>query len=689
VDPGRPSPTAKRYAFTPKHNAKIPRAWERKPSTPFAPRNESQRIWKRYQFPDVNVVGASIASTGQSKNTEIRALKKSRLEGKEATAYITSWDEELHETKRQSVAANISCNQLTFRADKQSTYQGRIAGIASSVMNPTTISHGVEKLFPAHDVDRLITVPNTSQDVEDQGTADDMPVDQEKRPPVVKAASCNHEEFQGPNREAACAERLSPHDETVAGSPDSEGEVDRTEQNFPKELADFERAVSSQTEPLAADEEATGRIESGGAGEEDRIPARLPPKKCTAGDEQIGPKQSADGAAAVQLNNALGETSRDDKDIEQRQQVTDIDKQPTPSRAQSTPEAITNAEPNGSLGDNTRDVSALQNDDTEHTDDHGIPQQRETNFKTMSHDEVVRRSPCKDPMSAYGPKLIYVRQPVGLEIGATDSGDNENGPLESPPSQNLRMHVQDKTSRSPDVIQDEDTDYLHAFLTRAKAKRAAREASPQKVERISHSPVTRSRAALVPLSTNSASPKKTNKNEPDTRYKSEGLDMNREGSPCRRSGRIRVNRAEKPPRVTPSTIPVRRSNGTEFIFLQSIDTAQVALTTRANTKRNKGEAVMPKMKLQVLSQAQKSPSKSPKLRKGKEVSWKDEPTYFRVDADDVGGNGEKRKEEDKPRARKLRRLRAANGTPAPKKTTAGDELHVRTPVFRKRGKVKA
>src|SRR5271169_3070761 len=70
-----------------------------------------------------------------------------------------------------------------------------------------------------------------------------------------------------------------------------------------------------------------------------------------------------------------------------------------------------------------------------------------------------------------------------------------------------------KISRSPDVIQDEDTDYLHAFLTRAKAKRAAREASPQKVERISHSPMTRSRAALVPLSTNSASPKKTNKHE--------------------------------------------------------------------------------------------------------------------------------------------------------------------------------
>jgi hypothetical protein len=508
-----------------------------------------------------------------------------------------------------------------------------------------------------------------------------VPADQEKRPPVVKTASSGYGESQGPDAEAASVERLSPHDETTAGLPNSEGEGDPAEQNFPKELVSFERAVSSQAKPLAVGEEATGSIGGGGPSEEDHIQARLSPQKLTTGDGQIGPKQSADGAAAVHLNNALGETSKDGKDIQQWQNI--------PSRARATPEAITNAEWNGSPGDNTCDVSALQNEDPEHADDHGIPQQRETEFKPVSQDEAVRQSPHKDPTSVYGPKLIYVRQPVGLEIDATDSENKGNGQLKSSPSQNLPTHAQDTTSRPPDGIQDEDTDYLHAFLTRAKAKRAAREGSPQKVERISHSPMTRSRAALVPLSTNSASPKKTNKHELDTNYESGGLDINKEGSPCRRSGRTRVNRAGKPPKVTSSTIPVRRSNGTEFIFLQSNDTAQVALTTRTNTKRNKGEAVMPKIKLQVLSQAQKSPSKSPKVRKGKEVSWKDEPTYFGVNADDVEGTGEERKEGDKPRARKLRGLGAANGTPAPKKTMAEDGLYVRTPVSRKRGKVKS
>jgi hypothetical protein len=504
----------------------------------------------------------------------------------------------------------------------------------------------------------------------------------------VKTASCNYEEFQGRDAEAASVKRLSPPDETTAGLPNSEGEGDPAEQKFPTELAGFERAVSSQGKPLAVGEEATGSNDNGGPGEEDHIQAVLSPQKCTTGDGQIGPKQSADGAAAVHLNNALREISNDDKDI---QQVADIGKQPIPSRAQATPEPITKAEPNGSPGDNTCNVSALQNEDPEPADDHSIPQQRETKFKPMSHDRVVRQSPHRDRTSVYGPKLIHVEQPVELEIGATGSEDQGNSQLESPPSQNLPTPAQDITSRPPDDIQDEDTDYLHAFLTRAKAKRAAREASPQKVERISHSPMTRSRAALVPLSTNSASPKKTNKHDLDTNYESEGLDINKEGSPCRRSGRTRVNRTEKPPKVTPSTIPVRRSKGTEFIFLQSNDTAQVALTTRTNTKRNKGEAVMPKIKLQALSQAQKSksPSKSPKVRKGKEVSWKDEPTYFGVDVDDVEGTGEERKEGDKPRARKLRRPGAVNGTPAPKKTVAEDGSYVRTPVSRKRGKVKS
>jgi hypothetical protein len=113
------------------------------------------------------------------------------------------------------------------------------------------------------------------------------------------------------------------------------------------------------------------------------------------------------------------------------------------------------------------------------------------------------------------------------------------------------------------------------------------------------------------------------------------------------------------------------------------------LATRTNTKRNKGEAVMPKMKLQALAQTQNSPSKSPKPRKGKEVSWKDQPTYFGTQDDEAGEARQERKADTKLRARKVRRPGAANGTPAPKKMMADDGTDVSAPVPRKRRKARS
>ena len=244
------------------------------------------------------------------------------------------------------------------------------------------------------------------------------------------------------------------------------------------------------------------------------------------------------------------------------------------------------------------------------------------------------------------------------------------------------------------LVHDEDTDYLHAFLTRAKAKKAAREASPEKVDSTAPSPLTRSRAALMPLSPNKQSPTKSQANlaSVDPLQASEELDETKTSSPCRRSGRTRLPRPQKAPAVNPSTIPVRRSNGTEFVFLQRTDAQQIALATRSNTRRNKGEAVMPKVKLQALSERQKSPSKSPvKKRKGsKEVSWNDQPSYLGPQTDEKPEEDAKEQpKEVKPKARKLRRLGAGNGTPAPRRVMAEEDMDLTLPLPKRRGKVKS
>ena len=255
-----------------------------------------------------------------------------------------------------------------------------------------------------------------------------------------------------------------------------------------------------------------------------------------------------------------------------------------------------------------------------------------------------------------------------------------------------------KTSNVPHV---DDAEYLHAFLTRAKAKKAARgPSSPEKLVPVPPSPMTRSRAALAQLSTNSPSPKKAKKSQSNVDFSEtnvgETAPESKASSPFRRSGRTRLPRPQRgpvtAPTATPSTIPLRRSNGTEFVFLQRADAQEIALTTRTNTKRNKGEAVMPKMKLQaLLEESPKSPSKSPrKSANKKEVSWNDELAYFGAEQEKmVVQQREEQDTESQPKTRKIRRLGAANGTPAPKKVMAESTVEMGTPLPKRRGKARS
>jgi hypothetical protein len=514
-----------------------------------------------------------------------------------------------------------------------------------------------------HENDRLTTPHNSNEDVEDQDAADELPADQDTRSFFVERPSTGQSDLHRPSPESTSVQAPPKDKQAMARQPESEREQDLMEQSLEGQFAERGNAVSPQAHSLTVDEETPSVVESG---EEGKVPVKSPAKDRMPSEEPVGPSQSTDRAAAHQLDTTLEEALKDETAAGQQQQATDFDNQPPPVQAQITHEVVIHDEQTEALEEKTLKDNCV------------ISQER-------GIDGASQQPQLEDLLS----DSIQDIQPLRHEKDATNGVEKENNLPESPLRADLPTQAQNYPSKAPTAIQDEDTDYLHAFLTRAKAKKAARGASPQKVDRVPPSPMTRSRAALVPLSTNSPSPKKTNKHELDTTDESEVLDTNRAGSPYRRSGRTRLPRPQKAPTVTPSTIPVRRSNGTEFVFLQSTDIAQVALATRSNTKRNKGEAVMPKMKLQALSQAQKSPSKSPKTRKGKEVSWKEEPTYFGMQADDAEEAGERRKAEDKPRARKIRRLGAANGTPAPKKMMAEDAMDVRTPVLRKRGKVKA
>ncbi|KAL1964713.1 hypothetical protein VTN77DRAFT_6739 [Rasamsonia byssochlamydoides] len=230
-------------------------------------------------------------------------------------------------------------------------------------------------------------------------------------------------------------------------------------------------------------------------------------------------------------------------------------------------------------------------------------------------------------------------------------------------------------------LDGEEAAFLSEFLSRAQAKRAAKLAQDEervmKGELVPNSPLVRSRRALEELDKNSPSPQKPHSSSPSKAEKSSDSpiepmkdetdeETGNQASPaaCRRSNRIRLpslqQRAPRP--AVPNQIPLRRAKGTEFVFLQRTEAQELALTTRRNTRHNKGDAQLPKYALQAMAKRQQeedtasshldnsdaSTRRSERKRAGaKQVSWKEEQLVEYAEnsssKDPVSGGSDKKK----------------------------------------------
>jgi hypothetical protein len=149
---------------------------------------------------------------------------------------------------------------------------------------------------------------------------------------------------------------------------------------------------------------------------------------------------------------------------------------------------------------------------------------------------------------------------------------------------------------SLDGDDDDDAALLSEFLSRAQAKRAANAAMGESKAVDMSSPVVR--RVLEELDVNSPSiPKATPK------AGSPGGEEISSPTIARRSTRTKPRAQTRP--AVPNQIPVRRANGTEFVFLQRTAAQELALATRKNTRRNKGHSVLPKYVLQALNKQDK------------------------------------------------------------------------------------
>ena len=272
----------------------------------------------------------------------------------------------------------------------------------------------------------------------------------------------------------------------------------------------------------------------------------------------------------------------------------------------------------------------------------------------------------------------------------TDEESKSVGSLHGNDEGMLEENIDVKASHiRPRTRVSDETVMLKDFLSRAHARRAASRTA-ELSKPINKSPRKRSkRMPLQKLDTNSPSPTKPEGLVVKSGSLPEPIDENVHAEKDlgkanvdpvsqRRSTRTRLVAPAKAQSSVPSLIPLRRADGTDPVILQKSANQELSIVTRANTRRNKGRARLPKLMIAELAQlSEKEGSQVAEQENGsvlykqetgiKSVRW-DENQLVRfqeapIDTDEVN------EIRPAPKMRRLRGLGATNGTPAPKRVS--------------------
>ncbi|KAJ5183581.1 hypothetical protein N7492_001197 [Penicillium capsulatum] len=222
-----------------------------------------------------------------------------------------------------------------------------------------------------------------------------------------------------------------------------------------------------------------------------------------------------------------------------------------------------------------------------------------------------------------------------------DAAQNESGQASTTPVVRDLTQEQEGTlvrSALRSSLDGEDTALLNTFLSKAQAKRAAKavminsedadeadKSSSPEESPDAESATPRSRRALANLDANSPSPVKVQVSPlkegaiPGDESRENEVTKNAKedeapASPaCRRSARVKAPVTTGPP--VRNTIALRRAKGNEFVFLQKTEAQELALTTKRNTRQNKGNSS---------KSSRKGSSKGSANAPRKRVSWNEE-----------------------------------------------------------------
>jgi hypothetical protein len=698
------------FAFTPKRSGKLPRAWERKPSTPFAPRTETQKIWKRVPLQDKPTNGSVEIQAGGEANADTRGVKRLRLaaliagNGKENYA-STQWDKQADDAKRK-VPKELKYTLQSTRDSLSPLRKDSTFEILNDPPPPTALeleaNHVIRRLEEMQKAEELENTSTFESSLTTTGLEAGL------LQPIPRTQTSENDEA-----EAACDVKDTAPEDDEATTPSTNG--------FFTDSIIFDDEYSESEideEPILEDVTLEAQSSEVHSSIEDSQSSVLAPEHAITTLSQdnkahtVLPEHSERSPGSLEQPNLQSKTTQEapvavTDFITPEQFVSQItNTMPTPCNVETIAEPL-------DISDSVRRQLDVQVEPSSALPDEVHLRMEFTVSEDNQAETPVILETSLAPAEASSHAVTYPQEDsyqVLNDVTVTDTaqpdimifgGANDN-------LANQLFTPQAPVILRPDAPPSDDTAYLNDFLTRARAKKAAQAAnSPEKMD----SPAKNTRQALANLSTNPVSPSEAAQTglKPEELLEDTVLD-DQATSPCRRTSRPRFPKPVKSiaPAI-PNTIPVRRSNGTEFIFLPRSEAMQVALDTRTNTQRNKGEAVAPVVRLETLSIGEMSPIKERKKssKAKKMVKWDENLSQEQVEAvlenqavilesqteeqpkipEKASSEAEKSEKREKNARKSVKRLGTVNGTPAPKKRVmTATALPVPTRTLRARTK---
>ena len=752
-----------------------PRAWERVPTTSFAPRHRGRKVWKRYELRTKQGTTRSDHSTNCEETGEegverpVKRLRSTRgiageKEGADGTgaSYVPTLRSQVPGTPRSMFSPSLNTEEWTLMT--MWCFLGKFAKRKS--LKPDLFRKAVGKAPGSSRKPKELSPiksPVKSVRVEVESFEEER-VDSPSRTAFeINGESSSRSAFESEVREDVLQARAGPFEEDVKevlGSLSPASAAESNEGNDWEDLKgdiqitctdtnslDGTRKKAVEIKEYILDQSSTPRSSDDEAERDTRVPesdhqdndspTRSPPTRemeedisgeCVQGGEHMqsdlanpsentnqyeagvhesstleispplhehrsdGPFEHLEDPALVldgseiehtpqsTVRNGLAIPKQAQSEVREEQEANELHddgKIETAATVSGSPLKTKSPVPIVQFVDFVEDNSAMaqsressENDELSHDAE---PVSNDSNTLLVESIPTPQPADFMDNLQKQSPKPV-VKLP---DSTTAPLQDDQVDSCQKPRAKDAPTELPSRTTRSGARFSD-DTNLLKDFLNRAQARKLAKDGKIPAHGPPEIPPRRSPRKVLAEVDSNSPSPQRskdlaTRPGTPPGKQRMDAFafddvdELTAEPTSCRRSNRTRLPTAPKAPPGAPSFIPVRRADGTDPVILPKSIAQDLAVQTRANTRRNKGQSKPPSVALQTLTAetAELAANRVHARDKCKSVGWDEKLVYYYQGAPEVAED--EGKEEKRPKIRRLRGLGASNGTPAPKR----------------------